>query len=134
MDHKFDKLGEFLDRIHLSETFEKDYLLLPATTLNRRPLVIDWDIVVSALFSSREFCQDHLLDHKICKLPKAQSRHVHSKSGVVCTCMLKNSLVYTPHNGNVYCITGIMHDMNGNSELKLRSGEVITYKKYFEKK
>lgn len=49
--------------------------------------------------------------------------------------MIKNSLVYTPHNGYVYCITGLLNAMNGNSLLKLRDDDkVVTYKKYFKVK
>lgn len=125
LDHKFDNLREVFHKLHPSETTESDYLVLPVTVMNQRPM-IDWDSVTSVLFSSGEFCSDHIR----CDL----RRRIHTKNGPVCSCMLQNSLVYTPHNGHVYCITGILNNLNGNSLLNLRDGRITTYKKYFVEK
>lgn len=129
LDHKLDNLSEVIRQLHLSETVEIDYLLLPATTINQMPQ-IDWGSVTSALFSCEEFSKDHIN----CRLPKGKSWLVHTKNGHVCTCMLENSLVCTPHNDHVYCITGILSKLNGNSRLELSNGRVTTYKKYFKEK
>jgi hypothetical protein len=59
---------------------------------------------------------------------------VQTKCGPVCACVLQNSLVCTPHNGNIYCITGVFEDLNGNSLLKMGDGGAITYKEYFAKR
>ncbi|KAM7274213.1 hypothetical protein ACFE04_028877 [Oxalis oulophora] len=56
---------------------------------------------------------------------------VWTKNSLVCTCMIENCLVYTPHNGHVYCITGILQDLNSNSALEL-TNEITTYKKYYK--
>lgn len=123
MNHNLKKLREDLDGLELGGNFEIDYLLLPATSRDQRPLVIDWGSVTSALFS----CDESYRDHINCSLPMA----LHTKDGLLCTCMLKNSLVYTPHNDYLYCITGLLNDLNGNSLLRQRGGRIITYKKYF---
>ncbi|KAB1227320.1 hypothetical protein CJ030_MR1G000270 [Morella rubra] len=73
------------------------------------------------------------IDQWNCRLPKGYAHHVQTKDGPVCTCMLHNSLVSTPHNGHVYCITGSL-GLNGNSPLRLRRGKTITYKKYYEER
>lgn len=125
MDHDLAKLREDLDGLDLRENLEIDYLLLPASRADQRPSVIDWRSVTSALFSCEEFEKDHIN----CSLPK----YLHTKDGLRCTCMLKNSLVYTPHNSHVYCITGILN-LNGNSPLRLRDGRNITYRNYFEER
>ena len=79
-----------------------------------------------ALFSCDEYDRDHIN----CSLPK----ELHTKDGLLCTCMLKNSLIYTPHNDHLYCITGLLNDLNGNSLLRYRDGRIITYKKHFEER
>ncbi|XP_024024528.1 endoribonuclease Dicer homolog 2 isoform X2 [Morus notabilis] len=129
VDHKFDNLREVHSQLYFSETIQIDYLLLPAITMNKRPL-IDWKSVTSVLFSSEEFCKDHMS----CPLPKGISRCIHTKNGIVCTCMLRNSLVYTPHSESVYCVTGILEKMNGKSRLDLTDGTCTTYRKYFKEK
>uniref|UniRef100_A0A2N9FEH6 Uncharacterized protein n=1 Tax=Fagus sylvatica TaxID=28930 RepID=A0A2N9FEH6_FAGSY len=91
---------------------------------HHRPSIIDWDSVVSVIFS----CENHVVE-----CSKGYAHSVQTKDGPVCTCMLRNSLVYTPHNGNVYCITGIL-GLNGNALLTLRDGRTITYKQYYEER
>ncbi|KAF4391118.1 hypothetical protein F8388_009540 [Cannabis sativa] len=128
LDHKLNNLSEILDLVHLSDTPVIDYLLLPATSPNQRSSVIDWDSVTSVLFSSDKFRKNH----RKCNSRKISSCGMYTKSGLVCTCMIKNSLVYTPHNGHVYYITDILNEMNGHSVLKLRDNKSTTYKNYFE--
>ena len=60
------------------------------------------------------------------------SKKVDTKNGLVCSCTLGNSLVYTPHNGHLYSITGTFDDLNENSLLSLGNGEVTTSKQYYK--
>lgn len=126
IDHSLIKLKEALDRLLLGEMFEIDMLLLPATSRIQRPAFIDWESVTSVLFSCEDFCKDHIS----CTIPKA----LHTKSGLLCHCMLKNSLVFTPHNDRLYCITDIIYDLKANSPLNIRGGKVTTYKKYYKER
>lgn len=113
------KLVTILNELHLNENNEIDYLLLPGTTIHQRPSVIDWPSVTS-VFSSQKSCNNHVAN-------------VWTRDGLVCSCKLENSLVYTPHNGRFYIITGRM-ELNGNSDLKLRGGGTTTYKNYFKER
>lgn len=124
MDHNLNKLEEVLDGLCLGGNIGVDYLLLPGTKVPQRPLIIDWKCITSVLFP----CEEYSKDHVDCSLPN----WIYTKSGVVCTCMIQNSLVCTPHNGTLYCITGLLGELNGNSLLSLRDGRALTYKKYFE--
>ncbi|XP_062084109.1 endoribonuclease Dicer homolog 2 [Humulus lupulus] len=128
LDHKLNNLSEILDLLHLSDTPMIDYLLLPATNPSLRPSIIDWDSVTSVLFSNEKFRKNHIK----CNSSKVSSCFMRTKNGLVCTCMIMNSLVYTPHNGHVYYITDILNGMNGNSILKLRDNKSTTYKNYYE--
>ncbi|XP_021830082.1 endoribonuclease Dicer homolog 2-like isoform X2 [Prunus avium] len=47
---------------------------------------------------------------------------------------VQNSLVYTPHTGLLYCITGLLDDLNGNSLLRPRGRRARTYKTHYEEK
>ncbi len=124
IDRNLNKLREVLDGLCLEDNLEIDYLLLPGLGEHHRPSIIDWDSVVSVIFS----CENHVVE-----CSKGYAHSVQTKDGPVCTCMLRNSLVYTPHNGNVYCITGIL-GLNGNALLTLRDGRTITYKQYYEER
>lgn len=126
----FNYVREVSSQHHLQEDSEIDYLILPATTLNPRDLMVKWESTISALFSF-EKCNEN---HTTRCLVKSYFNRMHTKNGIVCTCKLKNSLVYTPHNGHIYWIADILSDMNGNSALKLRGGGVTTYKKFNEQK
>ncbi|KAM3691337.1 hypothetical protein ACB098_08G007900 [Castanea mollissima] len=128
IDRNLNKLKEVLDGYCLDDNHEIDYLLLPATGKHHRPLIIDWECVVSTAFSCGKACERHVQCGS-----KGYARRIQTKDGPVCTCMLRNSLVYTPHNGHVYCITGIL-GLNGNAPLMLRDGRIITYKKYYEER
>ncbi|KAK9924032.1 hypothetical protein M0R45_032421 [Rubus argutus] len=128
MDHNLNKLKEVFDGLCSGENIGVDYLLLPGTRVHQRPSIIDWKCVTSVLFSREEYIKEHIN----CSLPNGCSRIVHTINGVVCTCMIQNSLVCTPHNGSLYCITGLLDELNGNSLLRLSDGRVLTYKNYYE--
>ncbi|KAI3705990.1 hypothetical protein L1987_76242 [Smallanthus sonchifolius] len=101
-----------------------DYLLFPSMGLNKSLLVIDWTTVNSVVFP-------YLKQHK-CSLTGKYHHQIHTINGVVCSCSMENSLVYTPHNGRVYCTTQRLIALNGNSSLQLKEGEAITYKNYYK--
>ncbi|KAL3520480.1 hypothetical protein ACH5RR_018629 [Cinchona calisaya] len=128
LDHNLNKLQEALGGLHQkSECPVFDYLLLPSKVSCGNPL-IDWKCVSSVLFT-RENIPDK---HMACCSTRGHRLYLHTKNGLVCCCMLENCLVFTPHNGYLYCITGILHDLNSNSLLELRNGEFITYKSYYQ--
>ncbi|GFP90070.1 endoribonuclease dicer homolog 2 [Phtheirospermum japonicum] len=100
------------------------YLLLPVLS-SHQGVSIDWNCIDSVRYpanASHHFRTD-------CRLSK-----IHTKDGLVCRCMLENSLVCTPHNGFLYCVNGILDGLDGNSTLEVRDGELFTYKKYFEQR
>ncbi|TQD69694.1 hypothetical protein C1H46_044773 [Malus baccata] len=130
IDHNLNKLGEVLDGLSSGGNVGIDYLLLPGTRIHQEAVIIDWRCVTSVLFASEEYSNDHVN----CSTLNGCSRLVHTKQGLVCTCMIQNSLVCTPHNGTIYCITGLLSNLNGNSLLKLRDGRALTYKKYYEER
>lgn len=119
LDHKVDRLQEVLDLdgLKLGDDRIIDYLLLPSTGGK----LINWEAVKSGAFSFDNALEGHVCNEDI----------VQTESGRVCACLLKNSLVYTPHNGHVYCTTGILNGLNENSLLKQRDGSRITYKNYY---
>ncbi|KAG7967635.1 hypothetical protein I3843_08G108800 [Carya illinoinensis] len=121
--HDLKSLNERMDGDILGA--ETDYLLLPATAKHQRPEIIDWPCVNSVLFS----CKKNVESHLNCSLPEGCARIVQTKDGPVCTCLLQNSLVYTPHTDQMYCTTGIL-ELNANS----RRGKINSYKKYYEER
>ncbi|KAK2658225.1 hypothetical protein Ddye_004758 [Dipteronia dyeriana] len=120
LDHSVNNLTEVLDGFQLGNNLEIDYLLLPSTS-SHQPL-IDWDSVVSVKLSNNNVNSSFKCNECVAK----------AKSVVLSTCLIQNSLVYTPHNGCIYFITGILKHLNANSHLRLRDGGVITYKQYYE--
>ncbi|WCJ38880.1 dicer-like 2 [Euphorbia peplus] len=124
-DNNIDKLEEMLTDMAPNKFPEREYFLLPYMSLCPGHS-IDWNFVVSVLFSYENVSEDH----KMC--PFKDSVIIHTESGPVCKCMLQNSLVCTPHNGKIYCITGILDDLNGCSLMKLRNGSSKTYKDYYK--
>ncbi|KAK6915779.1 Helicase, C-terminal [Dillenia turbinata] len=131
LHHNMGKLKDILDGFHLvgerSNADFVDYLLLPSAPKHLHPSTIDWTCVSSVLFST-ENVQDKHMDNcpsNIC------TRTVHTINGVVCTCMLENSLVHTPHNDRLYHVIGILDELNGNSFLRLKHGVTTTYNEYF---
>ncbi|KAG7967645.1 hypothetical protein I3843_08G109100 [Carya illinoinensis] len=126
IDHDLESLNEHMDGDILG--LETKYLLLPSTAKPQRPVIIDWPCVNSVLFSCKKNGESHLN----CSLPEGRARIVQTKDGPVCTCLLQNSLVYTPHTDKMYCTTGIL-ELNANSRMQhQRRGKISTYKKYYE--
>ncbi|KAJ6718138.1 hypothetical protein OIU79_006129 [Salix purpurea] len=125
IDRDVNKLEELLKGLELG-TGVVDYFLLPATRSRSQPS-IDWAPISSVLFSC------NYEDHFNCSW-KENAHVVHTKGGPVCECVLQNSLVCTPHNGSLYCITGVSEDLNGMSLFKQRDGVPITYKEYYAKR
>ncbi|CAL2272011.1 unnamed protein product [Prunus armeniaca] len=133
MDHNLQKLEEVLERLSVGQNLEVesiDYLLLPAARMHQKPFIIDWECVMSVPFRSEENSEYHVDSSP----PNNCSRVLHTKNGIVCTCRIQNSLVYTPHTGLLYCITGLLDDLNGNSLLRPRRRRARTYKTHYEQK
>ncbi|KAJ6726835.1 DICER-RELATED [Salix purpurea] len=126
LDHSVNKLKEVLEGLDLESGVEIDYFLLPAFRSCSQPS-INWTPINSVLFSYKN-------EHHFNCSQNGNAHAVQTKCGPVCACMLHNSLVCTPHNGNIYCITGVFEDLNGNSLLKMGGGGAITYKEYFAKR
>ncbi|KAM7272342.1 hypothetical protein ACFE04_027005 [Oxalis oulophora] len=127
MDHNVNNLTKILCKYKLGDNLEIDYLLLPSSP-GQTPM-INWNTICSFIcenssvgFSSQNSWNTH-------NCPRKDT--VWTKNSLVCTCMIENCLVYTPHNGHVYCITGILQDLNSNSALEL-TNEITTYKKYYK--
>lgn len=125
-DHNLSKIDNIFDL--RDDSIKVDYLLLPATSSQQNTSVIDWTSVSSVCFPR----ENPSINHKRCFCSMCYSPYMHTKNGLVCACVLENSLVVTPHNGRVYCVTGIIAELNGESQLKMRDGKVTTYKNYFE--
>lgn len=113
-----DKLTTVVDKYCLEDDLEIDYLLLPAIAKHKIP-VVDW-LVINSVNPSNVACEHHVTN-------------IQTQKGRVCTCILQNALICTPHNGYIYITTGKM-ELDGNSPLEIRGGGVTTYKKYFEEK
>ncbi|CAH9091576.1 unnamed protein product [Cuscuta epithymum] len=119
------KLVGALDRFRNTVGFASfDYLLLPC--FSSKP-VVDWSVVHSVTFPSENPKDKHING---CSMHGCSP--MHTKSGLVYRCRLKNSLIHTPHNGSLYYITGILHHLNGDSTLKLKKRKAVSYKDYFK--
>lgn len=123
--HKdFNQLTEAISRLNMTHSYlDFAYLLLPLVGGK-----IDWHCVKAAVFSV-DMVEVHSSEHR-CS-PTGKTRWMQTTEGIICSCMLRNSIVYTPHNGKFYCITDILDDLNGNSIIKLKGGENVTYKEYY---
>ncbi|KAL0340835.1 UNVERIFIED_CONTAM: Endoribonuclease Dicer2 [Sesamum radiatum] len=123
IDHKLNKLHEELHEYSNRNGSMFNYLLLPSIGTYQ----IDWKCVNAVLclenasWNLRTGCSKRGYGHY----------NVHTKNGLVCCCMLENSLVATPHNNFLYCITGILDGIDGNTYFKLRDGESVTYKEHY---
>ncbi|KAG6700475.1 hypothetical protein I3842_08G113800 [Carya illinoinensis] len=131
--HDLKSLNERMDGDILGA--ETDYLLLPATAKHQRPEIIDWPCVNSVLFSWKKNGESHLN----CSLPEGCARIVQTKDGPVCTCLLQDSLVYTPHTDQMYCTTRIL-ELNANSRMQhhrrgkmLRGRPIFRVKNYLQR-
>ncbi|KAK6786604.1 hypothetical protein RDI58_015129 [Solanum bulbocastanum] len=128
LDRDLSKLQEALAAVQSPiGSAVSDYLLLPS--LGTTP-EINWKCVKSLLFPSQDLGDKHM----DCCSTQGRKRSVSTKTGVVCSCMLENSLVFTPHNGHIYCITGFLDNLDCNSFLDMRTGEPITYIEYYKKR
>ncbi|KAL8159220.1 hypothetical protein V2J09_000757 [Rumex salicifolius] len=127
----FDKLNKAIDEVAMSyDSAHLDYLILPSTCSSDTSPTIDWRCISSVLFHR----QDVSKCHENCFFPK-ETPQIQTKNGLICRCMLKNSLVYTPHNGYVYFIYGFTNHLNINSNMCTDEGEdVITYKDHFKRR
>ncbi|KAG2272796.1 hypothetical protein Bca52824_067351 [Brassica carinata] len=123
LDHSVENLMAALDGLHLRDGVALDYLLVPSTHEQKASL-IDWEVIRSVNFTS----------HKPWKRHVNCSCILHTKNGLFCTCVLQNALVYTPHNGYVYCTRGILSNLNANSVLTKRNSGDVTYMEYYEKR
>ncbi|MBA0838012.1 hypothetical protein Goarm_010116, partial [Gossypium armourianum] len=124
MDRKAEKLAEVLCDHTSGNNSEIDYLLLPSNYVGQSPL-IDWLSVTSVTFSYEKAWKNHV---------NCNAGMIQTKSGLVCTCMVQNSLVSTPHNGHAYIISGLLTNINANSLLRLSDGRLMTYKEYYEQR
>ncbi|KAJ3671775.1 hypothetical protein LUZ60_007854 [Juncus effusus] len=114
IDRDFSTLNEKMQHLFMSENNIKSssnkqvvYLLLPCK--NGR---VDWSTIMQNSSSSE--------------------KSVQTKNGSFSIEMIENSVVYTPHSDDFYCITGIHNHLNFNSSFQLRIGEFISYKNYYK--
>jgi endoribonuclease Dicer len=128
LDHSVENLMEALNGLHLRDGVALDYLLVPSTHSHETSL-IDWEVIRSVNLTSHEVLEKH----ENCSTNGA-SRILHTKDGLFCTCVVQNALVYTPHNGYVYCTKGVLNNLNGNSLLTKRNSGDQTYIEYYEER
>ncbi|KAI3470366.1 hypothetical protein Pfo_027029 [Paulownia fortunei] len=129
LDHNLNKLHEDDQYSERNGSAVFNYLLLPSLRSHQN-ISIDWKCINSVLYpknASWHKCTD-------CLSNRGYGHHMHTKNGLVCCHMLENSLVCTPHNDFLYCITGTLAGFDGNTYLVLRDGESVTYKKYYEQR
>ncbi|XP_048137165.1 endoribonuclease Dicer homolog 2 isoform X2 [Rhodamnia argentea] len=124
--HSETKLMETLDGLNLVRAPDVDYLLLPHASVYPTQGIIDWRSVLSVLFS--------MDDHICADYSKCCTHRVRIQNGLVSRCLLERSLVFTPHNGQIFCVTGFFYDKNANSLLTKRDGTVTTYKKHYKER
>nr|GMD74462.1 endoribonuclease Dicer homolog 2-like [Ipomoea batatas] len=128
-ERNLNTLDEALSRLNLVDGSPViDYLLLPSIDPSDVPK-IDWNIISSVLFSYEKPEHRHLYS-----CSRHGCRPMHTKNGLLFSCLLENSLVCTPHTGILYCITGISDKLDGTSIMKMGGRESSTYKEYYKKK
>ncbi|KAF8722027.1 hypothetical protein HU200_022652 [Digitaria exilis] len=98
------------------------YLLLPVVSGK-----IDWCIIKFAVSPMLEATNKDMRHCHCCK----ETCLLETKDGPLCRCMLKNSIVCTPHNGMLYAVSGFL-DLNVNSLLHRSDGSVVSYKTHFK--
>jgi len=100
------------------------YLLLPVVAGK-----IDW---CSMKFSVSPMLEVTNKDMRHCHSCK-DTNLVQTKNGLLCRCLLKNSVVCTPHNGMLYAVSGFL-DLNVNSLLPQSDGNAVSvsYKTHFK--
>jgi endoribonuclease Dicer len=98
------------------------YLLLPLVSGK-----VDW---CSIKFSASQVYEASNKDTKHCHSCK-EVNLLQTKDGPLCRCMLESSIVCTPHNMELYAVTGFL-ELNATSLLHLRDGRAVTYLTYFK--
>ncbi|KAL6504014.1 hypothetical protein OROGR_025937 [Orobanche gracilis] len=135
-----------LNRLHEDQFPERNclamfnYLLLPALRSHQEDVSIDWECIGSVQFPKN--VSEHL--RADCSSAQSYDRHVHTTNGLICPCMIENSLVCTPHNGVLYCITGTLDglddttcrhgiDLQYEREALLKAKRVFTVHNYLQR-
>nr|XP_043618423.1 endoribonuclease Dicer homolog 2-like [Erigeron canadensis] len=127
LDHSITKLMKAIQVLKLkNDMMGFDYLLLPSVGLNQTPCLFDWNSIRSVRFPFE--------DKHTCSLKSNYHHQVHTVNGLLCSCLVENALVYTPHNGRLYCTTKRLHGLYSNSPFQTKEGETITYKDYYKTK
>ncbi|CAJ1794964.1 unnamed protein product [Sphenostylis stenocarpa] len=119
IDHDMNKLAIGLDKFYLEDDVNIDYLLLPAIGKGEKS-DIDW-LAINSVNACNLTCNYH-------------QPHIRTKSGLVCTCNLRDALVCTNHASGknyFYITTGVM-ELDGNSLMELKDGGVTSYKNYYK--
>lgn len=129
LDHKLNKLQEDGQYSEKNGSAVFNYLLLPFLGSDNK-ISIDWKCISAVQYPENA----SRVKHTDCSSNRGHSHYMHTKNGLVCCCMLENSLVCTPHNGLVYCINGTCDGFDGNTYLELRGGESVTYKEYYKRR
>ncbi|KAI3507011.1 hypothetical protein L1887_21716 [Cichorium endivia] len=128
IDRNITKLKKSIDSSKFkNDDVAYDYLLLPSAGPHKAPMIVEWKAVQAAMFP-----YERAVNERMCSLMDHNHQKVHTKNGLVCSCFMQNALVYTPHNGNIYCTTERLLGLNGNSSLKINEGEAVTYKRYYK--
>lgn len=129
IDHDLNKLFEVLNSLQKEvESYAYDFFLLPSSGPRQDPL-IDWTCVSSVSL------KNIWTNHSACGSCGAIGASLHTyRSLPLCLCVLENCLVCTPHNGHLYCISGLLDGLNATSLLKLKDGVSITYKEYYKQR
>lgn len=138
VDHDFAKLEELTGQLlsfekqlsssSFSPSKEVCYLLLPCKEGR-----IDWATISSPTFIFNKMSNKTVEVHHLSSC-KVGCSFVQTKDAPFFTCMLKNSIVYTAHNGHFYFVDGVLESINANSYFDLRKGESVTYKSYYKSK
>lgn len=123
LKRNLDKLDEEDEHSRGDGSAVFNYLLIPALG-SRHDLSIDWRCISSVLYQKNAA----FADHSKC------SSAVHTKNGLVCRCMIENSLVCTPHNGFLYCVNGTLDGVRGDTYFTPKDKESVTYKAYYKEK
>jgi len=98
------------------------YLLLPVVAGK-----IDWCSMKFSASPMLEFTNNDMRHCHSCK----DTNLVQTKDGPLCRCLLKNSVVCTPHNGMLYAVSGFL-ELNANSLLHRSDGSAVSYKTHFK--
>ncbi|XP_031388051.1 endoribonuclease Dicer homolog 2 isoform X2 [Punica granatum] len=139
VEHNVTKLVEVLNSFNSGNSPGIDYLILPLKSGYPNEGTVDWEPVASVLFPSAEVSNSPSSGSNVSNEHiKGCCFHGRSclvtKDGPVCSCLLQNSVVYTPHNGRIYCISGFLNSLNANSKLNMRDGSSVTYKQYYKER